>query len=210
MVLAAGVSMLLGNIGRAITAASQSGNRPDQREEFARQTVAASVETVTRGDGLVGDSQLPPSTGTEKPGLASEQMPSPDFATSLAATSFAFATGDSSTKIADATISAHKTATANARSSDWRACHDAPLSRLRIGMRAYVSFDPPLANRVRVEAGTHAQIIGYIDPGEEIAVIEGPACADGWVWWRVRSAATGLTGWTAEGDENDYWLIPID
>jgi len=44
-------------------------------------------------------------------------------------------------------------------------------------------------------------------------IIDGPKCADGWVWWRVRSQYDGLEGWTSEGEQpigEDpiYWLEP--
>ncbi len=90
----------------------------------------------------------------------------------------------------------------------WSACPDSPLSQLRVGNAAYVSFDPPLANRVRAEPNRQARRVGQIEPGEIVLVLEGPACADAWVWWKVQSNSTGLLGWTAEGDENDYWLLP--
>jgi hypothetical protein len=89
-------------------------------------------------------------------------------------------------------------------------CADAPRSRLAIGMRAYVSFVPALSNRVRSSAGTQGRIVGYIDPGEEISILEGPTCDNGWVWWKIRSSESGLTGWTAEGDQSDYWLVPME
>jgi hypothetical protein len=92
----------------------------------------------------------------------------------------------------------------------WRACSQAPLSRLHVGMQAYVSYVPPLSNRVRSDAGTSERILGYIGPGEEITILDGPACANGWIWWKIRSSESGLTGWTAEGDQSDYWLVPME
>jgi hypothetical protein len=91
----------------------------------------------------------------------------------------------------------------------WQACPDAPPSRLQVGERAYVSYEPPLPNRVREYPGTHSKVLGRIQPSEEVSILEGPGCANNWVWWRIRSEETGLTGWTAEGDHKDYWLIPI-
>lgn len=91
----------------------------------------------------------------------------------------------------------------------WQACAEAGyLSQLHIGDEAMVSSDPPLANRVRENASTNDTILGYIDPGEHVEVLEGPTCNQGWVWWKVRSLSSGLTGWTAEGNEDSYWLIP--
>jgi hypothetical protein len=92
----------------------------------------------------------------------------------------------------------------------WEACANTYLSRLRKGDRAYVSFDPPLANRVRERPNTTAAILGNIEPGEEIEILGGPACNTGWVWWEVRSLSTSLQGWTAEGDGEDYWLVLLE
>ena len=91
----------------------------------------------------------------------------------------------------------------------WEACPSTYLSRLYVGDHAYVSFYPPLSSRVRSEAGTDGRILGQIDPGEEVQVLDGPACENGWVWWKIRSQETNLTGWTAEGDREDYWLVPL-
>jgi len=91
----------------------------------------------------------------------------------------------------------------------WSPCPDSPPSRLRVGDRAFVSYDPPLSNRVRADPGTQAEILGHIPPGEELSILGGPECADTRVWWRISSQRAGLVGWTAEGDGIDYWLVPL-
>jgi hypothetical protein len=83
-------------------------------------------------------------------------------------------------------------------------------SRLAKGGKAYVNEDPPLPNRVRVEPDSNAEVIGQIEPGEIVNLVDGPLCKDGWVWWYIQSRKSGLTGWTSEGDRNEYWLTPID
>jgi hypothetical protein len=88
-------------------------------------------------------------------------------------------------------------------------CPGALPARLRTGDRGMVTLDPPKSNRVRENAGTQFRILGQINPGETFVVLEGPACANGWNWWRVRAEKDGLTGWTAEGDAAIYWLVPI-
>jgi hypothetical protein len=89
----------------------------------------------------------------------------------------------------------------------WRPCPDASTSRLKIGDIAYVTKDPAIPNRVRKEPKTDAEILGLINPGGSMNIIEGPACANGWVWWKVKNAE--FEGWTAEGDKETYWLIPL-
>lgn len=95
-----------------------------------------------------------------------------------------------------------------ANPSPWSACTATILSRLRVGGVAYVSFDPPFANTVRAASSREADRLGEVRPGGIVEVQEGPQCANGWIWWKVRERASGLTGWTAEGDKATYWLVP--
>ncbi|MBN1146991.1 MAG: protein kinase [Anaerolineales bacterium] len=99
--------------------------------------------------------------------------------------------------------------TPSAPQSTWQPCPGIYFSRLHVGDKAMVSEDPPLPNRVRTQPNTDGAILGFIQPGERVEIIEGPICSNQWVWWRVRSLKTGLTGWTAEGDANGYWLVPL-
>jgi hypothetical protein len=88
-------------------------------------------------------------------------------------------------------------------------CPGSPVTQLKAGISAYVSFYPPYANRVRAEpTWTTGAIIGFIQPGEVVDVLDGPVCANGVVWWQIQSREQNLTGWTVEGDVNNYWLIP--
>lgn len=89
----------------------------------------------------------------------------------------------------------------------WQPCPNSPTSRLKVGDLAYVNKEPPLANRIREEPNREAETIGYIGPGASMEIIEGPACEEGWVWWKIRNA--NVEGWTAEGDQETYWLVPL-
>lgn len=91
----------------------------------------------------------------------------------------------------------------------WQPCPGTYASRLHTGMRAYVSYNPPLPNRVRSEPNSSSVVLGFLQVGERMDILEGPTCSDQWIWWRVRSLDTGLTGWTAEGDATNYWLVPM-
>ena len=93
---------------------------------------------------------------------------------------------------------------------DWAPCPGAPSTQLFPGMYAYVSTDPPYANNVRSGPGKINDLVGQIQPGESMEILDGPSCGNGWVWWYVEELDTGLTGWTAEGDFSNYWLIPCD
>jgi len=88
-------------------------------------------------------------------------------------------------------------------------CVAAYQTRLEVGMRAVVASDPPVPNRLRAEPGTETQIVGEIPPGQGMQILEGPICLNNWIWWKVHSDA-GKDGWTSEGDEEGYWLIPAE
>ena len=87
-------------------------------------------------------------------------------------------------------------------------CDGAPASRLEPGDYAHVSINPPIANRLRNSAGTGGRVIGEIQPGEAVEILSGPVCSDMLVWWEVKVLETGEIGWTAEGYDESYWLIP--
>jgi eukaryotic-like serine/threonine-protein kinase len=91
----------------------------------------------------------------------------------------------------------------------YKACPDSFPSRLHIGDHATVSEDPPVANNLRNNPGTEGtEIIGKIDPGEEVEILDGPQCQNNWVWWKVKVLKTSQVGWTSEGDGTTYWLVP--
>ncbi len=82
-------------------------------------------------------------------------------------------------------------------------------SRLSIGMSARVlPGDPNLINSKPSRPSKHAdsRSIGKIPSGQVATVIDGPACRDNIVWWKVQY--NGITGWTGEGEGAVYWLAP--
>lgn len=93
-------------------------------------------------------------------------------------------------------------------SGEWEPCPNSYVSRLHVGDKAHVSYEPPLPNRVRSQPNTNSAVLGRIQPGETVNILQGPKCGQGWVWWKIQSISTGMKGWTSEGDNNDYWLIP--
>ena len=92
--------------------------------------------------------------------------------------------------------------------SEVSVCINALPERLHVNGFAYLDPDPPIPNNLRREAGKNHDLIGEIQPGETMKILEGPQCADGWVWWKVRTFGSELTGWTAEGNLEEYWLVP--
>ena len=89
-----------------------------------------------------------------------------------------------------------------------RPCEDGPYSRLFLDERAHTLKEPAVPQRLHKEPGKETERAGWIQPGEHVRVLEGPACADGWVWWKVETLNGGYIGWATEGDEENYWLIP--
>lgn len=87
-----------------------------------------------------------------------------------------------------------------------QSCPGAPAILLTPGDWARVSVDSPLPNKIRSQPGISGEILGLAQPGENVLVIDGPRCSDGYTWWFVRSLS-GLEGWTVEGDTSSYWLV---
>jgi serine/threonine protein kinase len=93
-----------------------------------------------------------------------------------------------------------------------RNCPDAPPSRLYAGLEGFVLPDDSRLVNVRRSPGTGAEdeIRDQMRIGETFTVIEGPECADGFAWYLVNYGGGGLEGWIAEGDDQNYFVAPID
>jgi uncharacterized protein YraI len=71
---------------------------------------------------------------------------------------------------------------------------------------ARIASDTP--NNLRAAPSVSAERIGMIPAGDIFLVLEGPACADGYVWWQV--AYVDVTGWTAAGRIGETaWVEPL-
>jgi hypothetical protein len=82
-------------------------------------------------------------------------------------------------------------------------------TRLQKGMQVVVSEELDAPNRVRSEPKKGENITAQIYPGTTVKVIDGPVCADGIVWWKVElSSIPDGSGWTAEGDDPTFFLVP--
>jgi hypothetical protein len=93
--------------------------------------------------------------------------------------------------------------------TSWKPCPNTYASRLKPGIQARV-IEGQSANRLRnqpTRSGNNQ--IGRIPAGEAFDILDGPRCADGWVWWYVKTW-DGQRGWTAEGDQSERWLEPTD
>jgi hypothetical protein len=81
--------------------------------------------------------------------------------------------------------------------------------RLTPGIRAWVEPGPGSANNLRANPGLNGEVIGKVGPGVPFDVLDGPQCADNYVWWQID--LDGTQGWTAEYDPSAgrYWLEPL-
>ena len=91
----------------------------------------------------------------------------------------------------------------------WQLCPGALVSRIDAGKHAQVSSNPPTPNNVREGPRKSTRLVGQIQPGEKVEILNGPVCDNGLTWWEVRSLSTGLMGYTLEGDKKTYWLEPV-
>jgi len=91
----------------------------------------------------------------------------------------------------------------------WVPCAGAYTSNLQSGMKAIVNPGTPLSYRLYAASGRQQNIIGSLEEREVVSIVDGPSCADGWVWWRVIDAEKDIDGWASEGDGASYWLTPL-
>ncbi|MCB9459532.1 MAG: SH3 domain-containing protein [Anaerolineaceae bacterium] len=84
------------------------------------------------------------------------------------------------------------------------ACPGFLPSRLIVGEQGRVTAGG--TNNMRVDPDAGSEKVGEIRAGARFLVLEGPVCAGGLAWWRVEYSR--VTGWTAEGLNDTYWLEP--
>lgn len=95
-------------------------------------------------------------------------------------------------------------------------CPGASPSRLAVGDTAQV-----VNYQLNVRAGpsTSEPIVGRLEVGRTMEILDGPACDDGQLWFRIRSevirprdgrAPFQAEGWSVEESGGDYFLEPVD
>lgn len=99
----------------------------------------------------------------------------------------------------------------------WKPCPTAPDSLMfpdPNSKRPIINPEEKNMVNVRSEPSISAEITEQLPPGYmNLKTIEGPVCADNYVWWKVEihvfsNETTPVTsGWIAEGDETEKWLI---
>lgn len=84
-------------------------------------------------------------------------------------------------------------------------CAGAPTTRLSVNRQAAVVNVNNV--RLRDNPGLNSNGVMNVPRGEAVLVLEGPVCADSFVWWRVQ-LGIGTSGWMAEGSLEEYFLEP--
>lgn len=81
---------------------------------------------------------------------------------------------------------------------------------LAVGEIAVVNSEWGTPNNVRAQPSTNARNLGQLEPGESMVIVEGPRCAEGIIWWKVRGLGekSNIFGWTGEGTGDARWLLP--
>jgi WD40-like Beta Propeller Repeat len=78
--------------------------------------------------------------------------------------------------------------------------------RLTVGATAQVTFGP--SNTLRAWPGFNGAVTGQLAGGTMVRVFSGPRCVDGVSWWEVGEPFV-FAGWTAEGQNGEYWLVSV-
>ncbi len=91
-------------------------------------------------------------------------------------------------------------------------CDSAPPPRLTIGgwasVTAMVSQTPAGGLKLRDAPRTTAAELAILPAGTVARVLDGPACNDGFRWWRLFIPQSEQEGWSAEGLVEVYYLAP--
>lgn len=89
---------------------------------------------------------------------------------------------------------------------DTSGCPPTTPLQLVIGQQARV-LSGKGANRIRDMPSTSGAVLYQIEGGTIFDVIGPPECRDGYRWWHI--SFQGQAGWTAEGDDTEYFLEPV-
>ena len=85
-------------------------------------------------------------------------------------------------------------------------CPGAPPSRLKVSSHAVVSNISRNILTVRAGVGETAEELFYLEPGNQVNIVNGPICLDKQLWWQVR-IDQGNFGWVPESRENGEYLL---
>jgi hypothetical protein len=83
-------------------------------------------------------------------------------------------------------------------------CNAPQPAHLGVGGGAYVVADDLTIYK---SPSRGAPVVRRIDSQARMTVVDGPVCAEGFLWWRVVTPK-GYDGWIIEGDANGYYVNP--
>ena len=90
-------------------------------------------------------------------------------------------------------------------------CPAAPPIQLIVQERGQVTDNNDTLN-LRVGPGTNYDVVTRMNPGDTFVVLDGPACAGDYTWFRIRfrdfENDIFYEGWIAEGDFESYFAVP--
>ncbi|MDQ7027854.1 MAG: SH3 domain-containing protein [Anaerolineae bacterium] len=90
-------------------------------------------------------------------------------------------------------------------------CPAAPAIQLIVQERARVTDSNETLN-LRRGPGTNYDVVTRMNPSDIFTVLDGPACAGDYTWFRIRykdvEANLFYDGWIAEGDFESYYVEP--
>jgi len=89
-------------------------------------------------------------------------------------------------------------------------CPDAPPTRIAVGDMVLVTTtdgDPLILRSSPAALGNNWVL--KINKGIRLRVLDGPTCANNFVYWRVNMVDGMSSGWVAEGDSSLYYLAPV-
>jgi hypothetical protein len=88
------------------------------------------------------------------------------------------------------------------------ACGELP-SRVSVGGMGQTTEIEGIANfNLRETARLTAAVLRILPSNTPFTVTGGPTCSSGFTWWNI-TLEDGLSGWLAEGFEEDYYIAPI-
>ncbi len=81
-------------------------------------------------------------------------------------------------------------------------------TELGVGVLAQVTPPEGAKLKVRAQAGIDGELLGELEKGAQVKIIEGPAQASNLKWWKIDNGQ-GLVGWSAEGVGSDVYLTLV-
>lgn len=88
------------------------------------------------------------------------------------------------------------------------ACEGAMVSRMKLNLKARVTFTDGTPLRVRKDPGLDGAVINKLAEGTGMTILDGPKCVSNAYWWYMESDKDKITGWVMEGQKNVYYLEP--